>query len=69
MGNRYTKTSLTSRQMDTLRGCIGKIKAIMDARSEIMARSDNENLIVIINLADAADNLEDAIANATEWTQ
>ena len=67
MGNRYTRSSLTQRQRDTILKCIDKIIKINNDRISILEKSDNESSEVIDFLSEAVDNLLTAVKTAREW--
>ena len=67
MGNRYTRTSMTKRQIESIKVAKMKILTVALDRQEIFARSNNENEYVIMLLTDVVKKINEAIDTAKEW--
>ena len=67
MGNRYTRTSMTKRQIESIEVAKMKILTVALDRQEIFARSNNENEYVIMLLTDVVKKINEAIDTAKEW--
>ena len=65
MGNRYTKTTFTNRELDTMRRCLSKLETIRVRREEkYLSGQDDE--IAMQHLIRSVNGLHEAIWRAEE---
>lgn len=60
MGNRYTKTTLTAREINTMQGCLHKLSVIYERRKN----NPNEDQDALLHLARSISNIYETIWRA-----